>query len=65
MVLAASTGLAESADGEYKPMKTSEALTYTNTSAEAGKTYWYKVKAVAEKSAANSAESAAVKLTAK
>ena len=42
-------------DGEYKLMKTTENTTYTNTNAEAGVTYYYKVVAVAAKSAANSA----------
>ena len=36
-------------------MKTTENTTYTNTNAEAGVTYYYKVVAVAAKSAANSA----------
>ena len=47
----------ETKDGTYKLMKTVTGTTYTNTSAEAGKTYYYKVKAVAEKSAADSAYS--------
>ena len=46
---------AASKDGEYKLMKTTENTTYTNTNADAGVTYYYKVVAVAEKSAANSA----------
>ena len=46
---------AASKNGEYKLMKTTENTTYTNTNADAGVTYYYKVVAVAEKSAANSA----------
>ena len=48
---------AESKDGTYKLMKTVTGTTYTNTSAAAGKTYYYKVKAIAENSAADSAYS--------
>ena len=44
-------------NGEYKLMKTTTATSYINTSATAGKTYYYKVKAMAEKSAADSAYS--------
>ena len=49
---------ATSKTGEYKLMKTTSNLSYTNTSAAAGTAYYYKVKAIAEKSAANSAFSA-------
>ena len=45
---------ATSKSGEYTLMKTTTATSYTNTSVEAGKTYYYKVLAVHEKSAANS-----------
>ena len=47
----------ETKDGTYKLMKTVTGTTYTNTSAAAGKTYYYKVKAIAENSAADSAYS--------
>ena len=50
-------------NGEYKLMKTTENTTYTNTNATAGVTYYYKVVAVAAKSAANSAPSAVVSRT--
>ncbi|MBR5020602.1 MAG: hypothetical protein IKY17_03150, partial [Oscillospiraceae bacterium] len=46
---------AASKDGEYKLMYTTENTTYINTNAEAGVTYYYKVVAVAAKTAANSA----------
>ena len=49
---------AESKDSDYKLMKTTEDTTYTNTSAVAGKPYWYKVVAVASDEEANSAKSA-------
>ena len=42
-------------DGKYSLMFTTEGTSYTNTKAEAGVTYYYKVVAVAKKSAANSA----------
>ncbi len=51
---------AESEDGEYKLMKTTTSTSYTNTSAEAGKTYFYKVRAISEKTSAHSAYSAVV-----
>ena len=50
---------ATSKDGSYKLMKTTTGTSYTNTSATAGKTYYYKVKAVAADPAANSDYSAA------
>lgn len=49
---------ATSKNGTYSLMKTTTKTSYLNTSARAGKTYYYKVVAVAERSAANSAESA-------
>ena len=49
---------ATSKDGTYSLMKTTETTAYTNTKAEAGVTYYYKVVAVAAKTAANSAASA-------
>ncbi len=48
---------ATSKNGTYKKMKTTTGVSYVNTSATAGKTYYYKVKAIAKKSAANSAYS--------
>ena len=42
-------------DGKYSLMFTTEGTSYTNTNAVAGTTYYYKVVAVATKSAANSA----------
>ena len=50
-------------DGEYTLLKTTTATSLTNTSVEAGITYYYKVVAVATKSAANSAASAVVSRT--
>ena len=47
----------ESKSSGYKLMKTTTNLSYTNTGAEKGKTYYYKVMAVHTKSAANSAYS--------
>ena len=49
---------ATSKDGTYDLLKTVTGTSLKHTSAEAGKTYYYKVKAIAEKSAANSAYSA-------
>lgn len=46
-----------SKNGTYKLMKTTTGTSYTNTGAETGNTYYYKVKAIAETSAANSAYS--------
>ncbi len=37
---------AESADGTYQKMYSTKGTSYTNTSAEAGKTYFYKVEAI-------------------
>lgn len=51
---------ATSKTGTYKLMKTTTSKSYTNTSAESGKTYYYKVKAVCSKSAADSAYSTVV-----
>ena len=56
---------AESANGSYKLMKTVTGTSYTNTSNVAGTTYYYYVVAVAENTAANSAASNVVTLTAK
>ena len=46
---------ATSKNGKYKKIATTTKLSYTNKSLKAGKTYYYKVKAIAKKSAANSA----------
>ena len=56
---------ATSENGTYKLMKTTAGTSYTNTSVTAGKTYYYKVVAVANNTAANSAASEIVKLKAK
>lgn len=48
---------AASADGEFKLVKTTSATSYTDTSSTAGKTYYYKVRALADSSAANAAYS--------
>ena len=48
---------ATSKTGTYKLMKTTTSTSYTNTSVEAGKTYYYKVKAIHKNSAADSAYS--------
>ena len=50
-------------DGQYTKMYTTSNTTYTNTTAEAGVTYYYKVVAVAAKTAANSAASSIVSRT--
>lgn len=50
---------ATSKNGTYKLLKTVTGTSFTNTAAVAGKTYYYKVVALAEKSAADSAYSAA------
>ena len=44
-------------DGTYSLTKTTTSTTYTNSTAKVGQTYYYKVKAVAENTAANSAYS--------
>ena len=46
-----------SKDGTYSLTKTTTGTTYTNSTAKAGRTYYYKVLAVAENTAANSAYS--------
>ena len=51
-------------DGSYTRMFSTTGQSYTNTSAKAGKTYYYKVKAISEvKSAANSAYSVVQSIT--
>lgn len=54
-----------SKNGDYTLMKTVTGTSYTNTSAKAGKTYFYKVKAIHSNTNANSAFSTVVKKTAK
>ena len=49
---------ATSKSGDYSLTKTTTSTSYTNSTAKVGKTYYYKVMAVAENSAANSAYSA-------
>ena len=57
---------ATSKNGSYTKMFTTSNLSYTNTSAKAGTTYYYKVKAVSKvKSAANSAFSTVVSIRAR
>ena len=55
---------AESADGEYKLMKTTTSTSYVNNLHVDGTTYFYKVIAVAENTSANSAASNVVTLKA-
>ncbi len=50
---------ATSKTGEYRLIKTTTATSMTNTSTESGRRYYYKVRAVANETAANSAFSAA------
>ena len=54
---------ATSKTGTYTKLLTTTKTTYTNTSAKAGTTYYYKVRAIASKSAANSAYSAIKSMT--
>ena len=49
-----------SKNGNYSLMKTVKGTSYTNTSAKAGKTYYYKIIAVASSKAGNSAYSSVV-----
>ena len=57
---------ATSKNGSYTKMFTTSNLSYTNTSAKAGTTYYYKVKAVSKvKSTANSAFSTVVSIKAR
>ena len=53
---------ATSENGTYTLKKTTTGTSYTNTAATAGKTYYYKVKAIAEKTSANSANSTIVSI---
>ena len=54
-----------SSSSGYTKTYTTTKCSYTNTTATAGKTYYYKVIAVAEKSSANSAYSVEVHIKAK
>ena len=54
---------ATSKNGTYTLLKTTTSTSLTNTTVTAGKTYYYKVKAIASKSAANSADSEIVPRT--
>ncbi|MBD9139179.1 MAG: N-acetylmuramoyl-L-alanine amidase, partial [Clostridiales bacterium] len=57
---------ATSKNGTYTKMFTTSNLSYTNTSAKAGTTYYYKVKAISKvKSVANSVFSTVVSIKAK
>ena len=57
---------ATSEDGNYTHIKTTvTATSYTDTSAEAGKTYYYKVMAIHENPSANSAYSSVRSISAK
>jgi len=56
---------ATSKNGKYKLIKTTKSTSYTNTGVTTGKTYYYKVKAVASNSSANSAMSAVKSVKAK
>ena len=52
-------------DGTYKEVKTTTKLSWTDTDAKSGKTYYYKVKALHQKSAGNSASSSVVSIKTK
>ena len=54
---------ATSKTGTYTKMYTTTSTSYTNSTAKPGTTYYYKVKAIASKSAANSAYSAIKSMT--
>ena len=56
---------ATSKNGTYSKVKTTTKTSYTNTSATAGKTYYYKVIAAASKSSADSAYSSVVSIKSK
>ena len=55
---------ATSKSGTYTLVKTTTSLSYKNTSATAGKTYYYKVVAVCSKTSGNSADSKVVSIAA-
>lgn len=52
-------------DGEYKLVKTTTSTSYTDTATYVGKTYYYKVRVLANTSAANAAYSKVVSATGK
>lgn len=52
-------------DGSWSLLKTITGTSFTNTSAKSGRTYYYKVIAIAEESAANSAYSEVVSIKSK
>ena len=56
---------ATSKSGDYKLIKTTTSTSFTNTSAKAGKTYYYKVKAIHSNASSNSAYSSVVSIKAK
>lgn len=56
---------ATSKNGEYSLLKTVSGTKFTNTSAQADVTYYYRIVAVASDTAANSAKSAVVSVTSK
>ncbi|MBR5251409.1 MAG: hypothetical protein IKV52_01125, partial [Oscillospiraceae bacterium] len=56
---------ATSKDGTYKKIYTATGTTFTNTSATAGTTYYYKVRAIHTTTAANSAYSTVKGVTSK
>ena len=51
---------ADSKNGSYTMVGSTSSTSYTNSSSKSGKTYYYKVRAIAKKEDANSAQSAAV-----
>ena len=55
---------ATSENGSYSVMKTTTGTSYTNTTAEEGKTYYYKVRAICENTDGNSAYSAVLSIKA-
>ena len=56
---------ATSKSGTYSKVKTTTSLNWKDTAAKSGKTYYYKVVAVASKTAANSAYSGVVSIKSK
>ena len=56
---------ATSENGTYELMKTTTSLSWKDTTAASGKTYYYKVVAVAAHSSANSAYSSVVSIKSK
>ena len=56
---------ATSKNGDFTVIKTTTSTSFTNTAAEAGTTYYYRVVAVASRNAANSAKSVVVSIQSK